>query len=102
LWASQQVAISAILLFCKHNDAYFVKQFSNKYNVQAQQLFAKEADDYFTKNNVKITHFCNFVGTGGTIMGVQKYYESIKKPIKIVLVEPEKGTSIYGKEKYSW
>lgn len=81
--------------YAKDKDAYFVRQFENKYNTEAQMEFAREIDNFFTTNNIQLTHFCDFAGTGGAISGVWHYYGG---RIKCVLVEPESAPAFTEKK----
>ena len=89
--------------YVKKNNAYFVRQFENRYNTLAQKEFAKEMDDFFVDNGIELTHFVDFIGTGGTLSGVWEYYRDIGKNVSCVLVEPESAPAyteernIYGR-----
>ena len=81
--------------YATEKNAYFVRQFENKYNTEAQMEFAKEIDNFFTTNNIQLTHFCDFAGTGGAISGVKSYYGD---RINCVLVEPENAPAFTEKK----
>jgi len=76
--------------YAKDNNAFYVNQFENPLNIDAQYLLAKECDDYFTKNNIKLTHTCSFAGTGGAFSGIAKCFGN---RVQKVLIEPQNASA---------
>ena len=76
--------------YAKNNNAFMPKQFENEFNVLAQMHttaveIAEQTDDF-------ITGCVAGVGTGGTIIGLSKYFKSINNNIKAFAVEPKQSS----------
>jgi cysteine synthase len=78
----------------KENDQYLIlDQFANPANPEAHyQTTAPE----ILRDVPEITHFVAGMGTGGTLMGVHKYFEEHKPEVAIVGLEPVAGSKIQG------
>lgn len=83
------------LKYAKDNKAFYVNQFENPLNIDAQYLLAKECDDYFKKNNINLTHVCSFAGTGGAFSGLARCFGS---RVKKVLIEPQNASAYKNNE----
>jgi cysteine synthase B len=76
-------------------DKYFMpNQFANQANVLAH--YETTAEEILRDTEGRVTHFVAGIGTTGTLMGVSKRLKEHNPDIKIIAVEPEKGTAIQG------
>lgn len=90
-------SISHCETYAKNNPNVFLpRQFSNKLNSEAHAVTtAPEIHQQLLKGyNKTLDGFVAGVGTGGTVMGVGKYFKSINKNIKIVPVEPAESPTL--------
>ncbi|MBD3329277.1 pyridoxal-phosphate dependent enzyme [Candidatus Dojkabacteria bacterium] len=70
-----------------------LNQYNNPANPEAHFLTTgKEIQQQMPE----ITHFVAGMGTGGTLMGVGKRLKQFKKSIKVIGVEPAKGSKLQG------
>jgi len=73
----------------KNSNSFCPHQFSNIENVNAHfESTAPEIFSQLEKLNLKLTHFVAGVGTGGTIMGFQKYCKTHNLEVKCHPMEP--------------
>ncbi len=81
-----------------HNDApdtYFMpNQYANPNNSLAH--YETTGPEIFNQTQGRITHFVAGMGTGGTLMGVSRYFRENKPEVKIIGVEPVLGHRIQG------
>lgn len=77
---------------------YFLPhQFSNKYNTEAHYVgTAKELDRQIGKFSDRIDGFVAGTGTGGTLMGVSRYFKEKNKNFKSFPLEPENSAIMSG------
>lgn len=76
------------------NKYFMPNQFANEANVTAH--YETTAEEILRDTNGKITHFVAGIGTTGTLMGVSKKLKEHNPKIRIIAVEPKKGTNIQG------
>ena len=57
---------------------------------------AKEIYDQTYKNDIKLSAIVSGTGTGGTIMGCQKFFSEHLKGIKMIAVEPSESPVMQG------
>lgn len=71
------------------NNMYYPDQFSNEYNKKAHfETTAPELIEQLKKLDLKPDHFVAGVGTGGTVMGFQEYFEKENIKCKCHPLEP--------------
>lgn len=76
-------------------DRYFMpNQFANEANIQAH--YETTGEEIWRDTAGKVTHFVGGIGTTGTLMGVSKRLKEHNAAVKILGVQPEKGTAIQG------
>jgi S-sulfo-L-cysteine synthase (O-acetyl-L-serine-dependent) len=73
---------------------YMPNQYSNPNNVLAHYLTT--APEILCQSEGNITHFVAGMGTGGTLMGVSRYFRESRPDVRIVGVEPLLGHKIQG------
>lgn len=80
---------------------YFLPhQFSNKYNTEAHYTgTAKELDKQIKSFTNKIDGFVAGTGTGGTLMGISKYFKEKDKNFKSFPLEPDNSAIMSGSKK---
>lgn len=76
------------------NKYFMPNQFANEANVLAH--YETTAEEILRDTNKKVTHFIAGIGTTGTLMGVSRKLKEHDSNIRIIAVEPEKGTIIQG------
>ena len=76
------------------NKYFMPNQFANEANVTAH--YETTAEEILRDTNGKVTHFVAGIGTTGTLMGVSKKLKEHNPKIRIIAVEPKKGTNIQG------
>ncbi len=69
-------------------------QFANPDNPVAHH--GTTGPEIFEQTRGEITHFVSSMGTTGTIMGVSKYFKSVKPSVQIVGLQPSEGQAIPG------
>ena len=85
-------------IYAKTHDVFTPLQFENKFNVQAHLTttgpeIEKQADN-------KIQAVVAGVGTGGTLIGLSKFFKDKDKSVKAFAVEPKQSSLLtYGKSK---
>jgi cysteine synthase A len=70
----------------KELGAYFINQFENKWNIEAQMLTANEIIEDIKEYDLNINVFCDFLGTGGSYMAISKKLKDFN--IECNIVEP--------------
>jgi S-sulfo-L-cysteine synthase (O-acetyl-L-serine-dependent) len=73
---------------------YMPNQYANPNNVLAHYLTT--APEILCQSEGGITHFLAGMGTGGTLMGVSRYFRETRPDVRIVGVEPLLGHKIQG------
>ena len=81
-------------ILTQNPDAVWVDQYSNSANWRSHYKHTAAA---IHKNISDIDFLFVGVGSSGTMMGCQKYFEEHLPHVKIIAVEPE-GSSLFGKE----
>jgi len=74
-------------------------QFANPDNPVAHH--GTTGPEIFEQTRGEITHFVSSMGTTGTIMGVSKYFKSVKPSVQIVGLQPSEGQAIPGIRRWS-
>lgn len=84
--------------YAKENNAFLPLQFENQYNYEAHiQTTAPEIE---CQADNKITAVIAGVGTGGTLIGLSKYFKNIDSSVKAYAVEPKQSSLLtFGKSK---
>jgi cysteine synthase len=81
------------LVLSKKRKYILLNQFENKANVRAHyETTGREIISQLPQ----VTHFVAGMGTGGTLMGVGQRLKEYKPGIKIIGIEPNKGSKIQG------
>ena len=76
------------------DDRYLMlDQFNNPANPQAHY---ETTGPEILRDVPEITHFVAGMGTGGTLMGVQRYLQEHKPGVKVIGLEPQAGSKIQG------
>ncbi len=79
----------------RNPDKYFMpNQFANEANVAAH--YETTGEEIWRDTEGRVTHFIAGIGTTGTIVGVAKRLKERNPDVRIIGVEPEKGTAIQG------
>ena len=79
----------------RNPDKYFMpNQFANEANVNAH--YETTGEEIWRDTEGHVTHFVAGIGTTGTLMGVSKRLKEYNSAVKILGVQPEKGTAIQG------
>jgi len=73
---------------------YMPNQFENENNVKAH--YETTAQEIWEQTNGRADYVIAGLGTGGTLMGIAKKLKELNSQIKIIGVEPIKGSSIQG------
>jgi len=73
---------------------YMPNQYANPNNVLAH--YETTAPEIWSQTGGNITHFVAGMGTGGTLMGVARYFAEVKPEVCIVAVEPVLGHKVQG------
>jgi cysteine synthase A len=80
-----------------NNNCFLPHQFSNEYNTEAHYFStAVELERQILKFEDNLDFFVAGVGTGGTIMGVNKYFKEKNKYFKSFPVEPSTSAALSG------
>jgi cysteine synthase len=87
-------AIQVAHRLVEENDQYLMlDQFGNPANPEAHY---QTTGPEILRDVPEITHFVAGMGTGGTLMGVHRYFEEHKPDVSIVGLEPVAGSKIQG------
>lgn len=78
----------------KNDEGHVLNQFSNKSNYLAH--YDTTGPEIWSQTDEKITHFISAMGTTGTITGVSRFLKEKNNKIKIIGVQPTKGSRIPG------
>jgi S-sulfo-L-cysteine synthase (O-acetyl-L-serine-dependent) len=73
---------------------YMPNQYANPNNVLAH--YETTAPEIWRQTDGKITHFVAGMGTGGTLMGVARFFRETNPEVRIVAVEPVLGHKVQG------
>jgi len=73
---------------------YMPNQYANPNNVLAH--YKTTAPEIMRQTDGRITHFVAGMGTGGTLMGVSRYFREMKPDVRIIGIEPVLGHKIQG------
>lgn len=73
----------------KELNAFFVNQFGNPWNIEAQSLTAHEIINDINSYNLNINIFCDFIGTGGSYQAISTILKKTFKEIECNIVEPK-------------
>ena len=84
--------------YCKKNNCFFVDQFNNNDNIEAQKIMASEAKEYFKENKIQIDYFVDFIGTGGTFVALEDVFKREFPNVKNILVEPHNASAFKEKK----
>lgn len=76
--------------YASRGNCFLPSQFANKSNTNAHYLTT--APEIFSK--VKPDSFVAGVGTGGTLMGIGKYFKDQNKDIKVIAMEPASSPTL--------
>jgi cysteine synthase len=87
-------AIEVAHRLLRENDRYFMPdQFNNPAN---PQVHYETTGPEILREVPEVTHFVAGMGTGGTLMGVQRYMQEHKPEVAIIGLEPAAGSKIQG------
>lgn len=75
-------------------EGYILDQFNNPDNPLAH--YRTTGPEIWRQTDSRITHFVSSMGTTGTITGVSRFLREQAKPVTIVGLQPEEGSSIPG------
>jgi S-sulfo-L-cysteine synthase (O-acetyl-L-serine-dependent) len=73
---------------------YMPNQYANPNNVLAH--YETTAPEIWRQSGAKLSHVVAGMGTGGTLMGVSRYFRETSPQVRIVAVEPVLGHKIQG------
>ena len=73
---------------------YMPNQYANPNNVLAH--YETTGPEIMRQTGGRITHFVAGMGTGGTLMGIAKYFQEFKPDVSVIGVEPVLGHTIQG------
>lgn len=83
----------------EENGYFNFNQFHNKLNIECHKnTTAKEIYHQTYKNKIKLSAIVSGTGTGGTIMGCQKFFSQHLKGVKMIAVEPSESPVMQGGE----
>ena len=86
-------------LLAENEDYFSLQQFSNQMNIDChRETTAQEIASQILVNtgDKRISAFISGAGTGGTVMGVQRFFKSQKRKTKFVLVVPDEDSEKHG------
>lgn len=75
--------------------AYYVNQFGNPWNIEAQTIMAEELYEDIIDNNLNIGIFCDFLGTGGSYQAISSLFLEKIEGIECNIVEPADSCPFY-------
>jgi cysteine synthase len=82
-------------IVAQNPDRYYMpNQFANEANVLAH--YETTAEEIWRDTAGQVTHFVGGIGTTGTLMGVSKKLKEYNSEVKVIAVQPERGTAIPG------
>jgi len=82
-------------IIARNPEKYFMpNQFANPANVLAH--YETTAEEIWRDTKGGVTHFVAGIGTSGTLMGVSKRLREYNPDVRIIAVQPERGTAIQG------
>ncbi len=81
-----------------HDDApetYFMpNQYANPHNALAH--YETTAPEIMSQTEGRVTHVVAGMGTGGTLMGIARYFREVSPNVKVIGIEPMPGHRIQG------
>ncbi len=78
----------------RRGEGFILEQFNNPDNPLAH--YRTTGPEIWRQTEGRITHFVSSMGTTGTITGVSRFLREQAKPVTIVGLQPEEGSSIPG------
>ncbi len=78
----------------ERGEGKLLDQFNNPDNPYAH--YTTTGPEIWRQTSGRITHFVSSMGTTGTITGVSRFLREQEKPVTIVGLQPEEGSSIPG------
>lgn len=82
------------LAMAERGEGKLLDQFNNPDNPYAH--YTTTGPEIWQQTDGRITHFVSSMGTTGTITGVSRFLREQEKPVAIVGLQPEEGSSIPG------
>lgn len=83
----------------KENGYFNFNQFHNKLNIECHQnTTAREIYNQSYQHKIRLSAIVSGTGTGGTIMGCQKFFSQHLKGVKMIAVEPSESPVMQGGE----
>ena len=82
------------LAMAERGEGKLLDQFNNPDNPYAH--YTTTGPEIWQQTAGRITHFVSSMGTTGTITGVSRFLREQDKPVTIVGLQPEEGSSIPG------
>ncbi|ECF1879982.1 cysteine synthase CysM [Salmonella enterica subsp. enterica serovar Newport] len=82
------------LAMSERGEGKLLDQFNNPDNPYAH--YTTTGPEIWRQTSGRITHFVSSMGTTGTITGVSRFLREQEKPVTIVGLQPEEGSSIPG------
>jgi len=95
---SMELARDVAMKLQAEGEGIVLDQFGNMDNPQAH--YEGTGPEIWRDTEGKVTHFVASMGTTGTIMGTSRYLKEQNSNIKIIGVQPEKGSQIPGIRKW--
>nr|WP_105570530.1 cysteine synthase CysM [Cronobacter sakazakii] len=83
----------------KRGEGIILDQFNNPDNPWAH--YTTTGPEIWRQTEGRLTHFVSSMGTTGTITGVSRFLREQAKPVTIVGLQPEEGSSIPGIRRWS-
>lgn len=75
-------------MYAEENNCYYVNQFENPLNIDAQKLMGQEIFDELKEDQINIDLFCDYVGTAGSFTGCASVFKEHNPECHCHLVEP--------------
>lgn len=80
------------LAMAERGEGKLLDQFNNPDNPYAH--YTTTGPEIWQQTDGRLTHFVSSMGTTGTITGVSRFLREQEKPVTIVGLQPEEGSSI--------
>ena len=87
--------------FAETNGDFFINQFDNWDNVVGQFDFGDEIVATFSKADIPLDIFCDYVGTGGSFTGASTQLKKWNPECRCYVVEPENASVLSGRHQHS-